>query len=59
MNDEEKGVLEEAAVAKKPMASGLKHFAGIGLLSSAYQQVSTFKNRNSHHSSSTTKSSKK
>ncbi len=59
MSNEEMRVLEEAAVGKRSMASGMKPFAGVGFLSGAYQGISSFRNRNAHRSSKTTKSSKK
>jgi hypothetical protein len=60
MTQKEKGILEDAAVGKKPIASGIKPFMSrMSFLSGAYQRVSVFKNRNSHRSSRTTKSSKK
>ena len=60
MTDEEKGVLEDAAVGKRSAASSIKPFmSGLGFISGAYQGISSFRNRNSHRSSRTTKSSKK
>ncbi|MDE1865416.1 MAG: aldo/keto reductase [Candidatus Micrarchaeota archaeon] len=60
LSAEERRLLEDAAIGKKSTASRIKPFmSGMGLLSGAYQGLSSFRNRNSHRSSSTTKSSKK
>jgi diketogulonate reductase-like aldo/keto reductase len=60
ISGEEASLLETSATPKKPMADGIKHFApAMGFFSKAYQGFSSFKNRNAHRSSSTTRSSKK
>ncbi len=60
MTADEKKMLEDAAIGKRSIADGIKPFvSSLGFLSGAYQGFSSFKNRNSHRSSSTTKSSKK
>jgi diketogulonate reductase-like aldo/keto reductase len=60
MEAEETKMLEDAAIGKRSMTSGLKSLGpGVGLLFGTYQGFQNFKNRNSHKSSSTTKSSKK
>ncbi len=60
MTAEEKGMLEGAAIPKKSRASTTKPLiSGLGFISGAYQSFSSFKNRNAHRSSKTTKSSKK
>jgi diketogulonate reductase-like aldo/keto reductase len=60
MTSGEMALLESSSLPKPSMASGLRHFApAMGLFSRAYQGVSSFRNRNSHRSSRTTRSSKK
>ncbi len=60
MSAEEKKMLGDAAIGKKSTADSIKPFmSGLGFVSGAYQGFSSFKNRNSHRSSKTTKSSKK
>lgn len=60
MHSDEMKMLEDASIAKKSRVSEMKPFkSSIGFLLGTYQGFQNFKNRNSHKSSSTTKSSKK
>jgi diketogulonate reductase-like aldo/keto reductase len=60
MTKEEGKRLESAAVAKRPAISGIKPLmSNLSFISGAYQGISSFRNRKSHLSSSTTRSSKK